>query len=100
MYDGIEAELKWVQKDLYSRCLVSLAPLSSGGIEVGDEPAQLHRITDVREARLHRVQEEKEKAIEALKQEKEEALEKHWVAQQEKDDLQEKFVEDREQLQK
>jgi hypothetical protein len=35
-----------------------------------------------------------------LKQEKEEALEKLWVAQQEKDDLQVKFEEDKEKIQK
>jgi hypothetical protein len=35
-----------------------------------------------------------------LKQEKEEALEQHQVAKQEKDDLQEKFAEEREKIQK
>jgi hypothetical protein len=30
-----------------------------------------------------------------LKKEKDEAIEKHWVAQQEKYNLQEKFIEDR-----
>jgi hypothetical protein len=87
MYDRIEAELKGVQQALYSSHTVSTASLSSGGIEVGDEPAQLRRLADATEAHLHRVQEEKEQATEALKQAKEEALEKIRVAQQEKDDL-------------
>jgi hypothetical protein len=54
---------------------VSTAPLSSEGIELGDEPAQVRRLADATEARLCRVQEEKEQATEALKQAKEEALE-------------------------
>lgn len=53
MYDSIEVELKGVQHDLYSSRAVSTAPLSSGGIEVGDEPAQLRRIENVTEAHLH-----------------------------------------------
>jgi hypothetical protein len=40
---------------------------SSEGIELGDEPAQLHRLADVKEAHLQRVQEEKEQATKALK---------------------------------
>jgi uncharacterized protein YbbK (DUF523 family) len=69
-----------------TQCL--LRHCHQGGIEVGDEPAQLRRLADATEAHLRRVQEEKEQATEALKQAKEEALEKHRVAQQEKDDLQ------------
>jgi hypothetical protein len=61
MYDRIEAELKGVQQALYSSHTVSTAPLSSGGIEVGDEPAQLRRIADATEAHLRHVQEEKER---------------------------------------
>jgi hypothetical protein len=100
MYERIEAELKGVQHALYSSCAVFVALLSSGGIEVRDEPAQLHRLADATEAHLRRVQEEKEKATKALKQAKEEALEQRWVVQQEKDDLQAKFEEDRAQIQK
>jgi flagellar biosynthesis GTPase FlhF len=100
MFDRIEAELKGVQQALYSSRAVSTAPLSSGDIEVGDEPAQLRRLADSTEAHLRRVQEEKEQATEALKQEKEEAIEQRRVAQQEKDDLQVKFAEDRAQIQK
>jgi hypothetical protein len=39
MYERIEAKLKGVQKCLYSSRVVSTAPSSSEGIEVGDEPA-------------------------------------------------------------
>jgi hypothetical protein len=91
---------KGYNKALYSSRAVSTASLSSGGIEVGDEPAQLCRLADSTEAHLRRVQEEKEQATEALKQAKEEALEKCRVAQQEKDDLQAKFAEDKAQIQK
>jgi hypothetical protein len=76
MYDQIEAEIKWVHQSLYSSCAVSISPLSSEGIELGDEPSQLRRLADVTKARLCHVQEEKEQATEALNQEKEEALEK------------------------
>jgi hypothetical protein len=100
MFDRIEVELKGVQQALYSSRAVSTASLSSRGIEVGDEPAQLCRLADSIEARLRWVQEEKEQATEALKQSKEEALEQHRVAQQEKDDLQVKFAEDKAQIQK
>jgi hypothetical protein len=75
MYDRIVVELKGVQQALYSNRTVSTAPLSSEGIELGDEPAQLRRLEDSKEFHLHCVQEEKEKATKALKKEKEEAIE-------------------------
>jgi hypothetical protein len=84
MFDRIEAELKGVQQALYSSHAVSTASLSSGGIEVGDEPAQLRRLADSTEAHLRRVQEEKEQATEALKQAKEEALEQRRVCSKRK----------------
>jgi hypothetical protein len=59
MYNWIEADLKGVQQSLYSSRAMSTALLSSGGIEVGYEPAQLHRIVDVEKAHLHWVKEEK-----------------------------------------
>ena len=49
----------------------------------------MRRIEDATEARLRRVQEENE-----------EALEKLWVVQQDKDDIREKFEEDREKIHK
>jgi hypothetical protein len=60
MYDWIKADLKGVQQALYSSRVVSTASLSSGGIQVGDEPGQLRRIEDATEALLRRDQEEKE----------------------------------------
>jgi hypothetical protein len=68
---------------------VSIAPSSSEGVELGDDPTQLRRIAYATEAHLRRVQEEKEKVIEALKQEKEEALEKLQVSQPENDEIRE-----------
>jgi len=100
MYDRIEAELKGVQQALYLNRAMSIVPLSVGDAEVGVEPAQLCILADSTKDHLRRVQEEKEQPIEALKQEKEEALEQRRIAQQEKDDLQAKFVEDRAQIQK
>jgi hypothetical protein len=41
MFNRNEAELKGVQQSLYSSRIVSIVSLSSGGIEVGDEPSQL-----------------------------------------------------------
>jgi hypothetical protein len=55
MYDWMEAELKGVQQDIYLICVVSTMPFSLGGIEVGDEPAQLCRIAYATEAHLRRV---------------------------------------------
>jgi hypothetical protein len=52
MYDRIEEDLKGVQWALYSSYAVSVAPSSSEGIELGDEPAQLHRLSYSTEARL------------------------------------------------
>jgi hypothetical protein len=66
MFDRIEVDLKGVQQALYSSCPVSTAPSSSEGIEVGDEPAQLHRLADSTKDHLRRVQDEKEQATEAL----------------------------------
>jgi hypothetical protein len=45
MYDRIEAELKGVQQAIYSSRAVSTAPSSSEGVELGDEPTQLRRIS-------------------------------------------------------
>jgi hypothetical protein len=55
MYDKIEVELKGVHQALYSSHTVSTASLTVGGIEVGDEPAQLCRIEDAIEAHLRQV---------------------------------------------
>jgi hypothetical protein len=57
MYDRLKFEFSGVQQTLQSSHIVSIAPLSSGEPELGDEPAQLHRLVDAVEARLHRAQE-------------------------------------------
>jgi hypothetical protein len=76
MYERIEAELRGVQQALHSSHAVSTAPPPSEETELGDEPAQLHRIADATEAHLRRMQEEKEQATVALKQAQEEVIEK------------------------
>jgi hypothetical protein len=99
MYERLEAELRGVQQALHSSCTVSIAPPPSEETELGDEPAQLCRLADATEVHLRRVEEEKEHATKALKQVQEEDMEQHQVAQQEKDALQAKFIEDRAQIQ-
>ena len=99
MYDIIEAELRGVQQALYSSCAVSIAPPPWEEPELGDEPAQLHRLDDVTEVYLHWAQDEKYQATTALKQAQEEVIEQHKIAQQEKDALQVKFEEERAQIQ-
>jgi hypothetical protein len=49
IYDRIETELRGVQEALQSICAVSIAP---GEPELGDEPAQLHRLADTVKAHL------------------------------------------------
>jgi hypothetical protein len=51
--------LKGVQQVVYSSRVVSTAPSSSEGTELGDELAQIRRLADATEAHLRRVQEEK-----------------------------------------
>jgi hypothetical protein len=65
-------------------------PLPSGEQELGDEPAQLHRLADASEARLRRAQEEIEQATQALKQVQGVLVEQCRVAEQEKISLQDK----------
>jgi hypothetical protein len=52
MYNRIEVELQGVQQALQSSHAMPTAPLSLGTPELGDELAQLHRLTDIVEARL------------------------------------------------
>jgi hypothetical protein len=52
MYEKIETELRGVQQALQSSHAVSTEPPPSEELELGDEPAQLHRIADVTEAHL------------------------------------------------
>jgi hypothetical protein len=53
MYDIIETELRGVQQALHSSTCSSTAPLPLEELELGDEPAQIHRIVDATEALLH-----------------------------------------------
>jgi hypothetical protein len=68
MYNRIEIELQGVQQALQSSRAVSTAPLTTGTVEPGDEPAQLHRIVDMVEAHLRRAQEDTAQATQALTQ--------------------------------
>jgi hypothetical protein len=52
VFNWIKDELQGVQQELQSSCIVSIAPLSVGTSELGDEPAQLHRIIDTIKAFL------------------------------------------------
>jgi hypothetical protein len=58
MYNRIEIELQGVQQELQSSCVVPTAPLTTGTVEPGDDPAQLRRIADMVEARLRQPQED------------------------------------------
>jgi hypothetical protein len=68
VFSRIKDELQGVQQALQSSRAVSTVPLSAGTTELGDEPAQLHRIADTVEARLRRAQEETTQATQALAQ--------------------------------
>jgi hypothetical protein len=70
-----------------------------GEPELGDEPAQLHRLADTVKARLRRAQEETAQATQALTQVQGVLIEQHSVAEQEKLSLQAKFDEEKMQLQ-
>jgi hypothetical protein len=52
VFHRIKNELQGVQQTLQSSWVVSVAPLSVGTSELGDELAQLHRIADTVEAHL------------------------------------------------
>jgi hypothetical protein len=95
MYDIIEVELKGVQQALQSSRALSTTAPPSKELELGDEPAQLHRLGDVTEAHLHQAQDKKDQATASLKQAQEEMAEQCQVSQKEKDGLQTKFEEER-----
>jgi DNA repair exonuclease SbcCD ATPase subunit len=99
MYNRIEIELQGVQQALQSSRAVSTAPLSVGTPELGDEPAQLHRIANTVEARLRRAQEEAQQATQALTQVQGVLVEQCSAAEQEKSTLQAKWNEEKAQLQ-
>jgi hypothetical protein len=52
MYNRIEVKLQGVHHALQSSRIVSIAPLPLETLELGDEPSQLHQLTDTIEALL------------------------------------------------
>jgi hypothetical protein len=52
VFSHIRDMLQGVQQEIQSRCTFSIAPLPSGTLELGDEPAQVHQIVNVVEAQL------------------------------------------------
>jgi hypothetical protein len=99
MYNRIEVELQGVQQALQSSRTVSTAPLPLGTPELGDEPAQLHRIADTVEAHLRRAQEETTQATQALTQVQGVLVEQRSAAEWENISLQAKWDEEKAQLQ-
>jgi hypothetical protein len=88
-----------VQHALQSSRVVSTAPMSAGTSELGDEPAQLHRIADTVEAHFRRAQEETTQATQTLAQVQGDLVEQRSAAEQEKLALQAKWDEEKSQLQ-
>jgi hypothetical protein len=88
MYNHIDIELQGVHQALQSNCAVSIKPLTTGTVKPGDEPTQLHQITDTIEALLLRAQEETTQAIQALMQVKGLLVEQRSASKQEKLGLQ------------
>jgi hypothetical protein len=99
MYDHIETELRGVQQALQSSRVVSTVPLPEGTTEVGDEPVQLHQIIDTVEARLRSAEEKAEQAAQALTQVQGVLVEQCSTVEMEKLALQEKWDEEKAQLQ-
>jgi hypothetical protein len=98
MYSHIEIALQGVQQALQSSRATFIAPLPEGTTEAGDELVQLHNIDDTFEVCLRHAQEEKVQATQALNKSQEELIEQRRTTQQEKNALQEKFEEDRENI--
>jgi hypothetical protein len=74
-------------------------PLTTGTVELGDEPAQLHRITDMIEARLRQAQEDREKSTQALTQVQGVLVEQCSAAEREKIALQVQWDKEKAELQ-
>jgi hypothetical protein len=68
MYERIGVKLQGVQQALKSSRTVSIVPLPSGELELGDELAQLHRLVDTVKSHLRQAEEETKKTTQALKQ--------------------------------
>jgi hypothetical protein len=58
LFNRIKGELKEVQQAFQSSQVVSTVPLISRTLGTGDEPTQLHQITDQVEASLRQAQED------------------------------------------
>ena len=58
MYNYIEIELQGVKQELQSSRVVPTMPLTTGTIELEDEPAQLRWIVDMVEVHLRQAQED------------------------------------------
>jgi hypothetical protein len=58
MYNIIDVELQKVQQALKPSRIVSSAPLPEGTIEEGNEPIQLHKITETIKVLLQKAREE------------------------------------------
>jgi hypothetical protein len=99
VFNQIKVELQGVQQALQSSYAVSTTPLPLETPELGDEPDQLHRITDTVESHLRRAQEETTQDTQALAQVHEDLEEKHSAAEREKLALQVKWDEEKAQLQ-
>jgi hypothetical protein len=100
MYEKIEVELQGVQQALQSNRAVSTAPMPEGTPKERDELDQLRKIVDLVEIHLQKEEEVIAQATQALNHAHKEIIEKHQVAQQEKEAIQEKFDKERAKIKK
>ena len=98
IFNQIKGELKEVKQELQSSQAVSTAPLISRPSRTGDEPTQLHQITDQVEARLRQTQEDTTQATQALMQAQKELLEQQNEAEQKNISLKVKWDEEKTQF--
>jgi hypothetical protein len=99
VFNRIKDELQGVQQALQSSHTVSIVPLSVRTPELGDEPTQLHQITDTVEAHLRRAHEETAQATKALAQAEEDRKEQRSATERENIALQVNWDEEKEKLQ-
>jgi hypothetical protein len=99
VFSRIKGELQEVQQALQSSRAVSTAPLTIGTTGTGDEPTQLHQITEKVEARLRRAQEDTAQATQALTQVQSALVEQQSKEEWENISLQAKWDEEKAQLQ-
>jgi hypothetical protein len=99
VFNWIKVELQGVQQALNSIRAVSTAPLPLETPELGDEPAQLHRIADTVEACLRQTQAETTQATQSLVQVQKDLEDQCSTTKWENRSLQEKWDEEKTQLQ-